>query len=260
MLDDKKKAERISPIKTPPHRQAGQSLDEEVNQILNEEVGASIAVLVAGVLFIALEWGRLLLDFGPHPIQFTVGFAIVAAYLIRHLLTRLTMIKNMRLGSEGEKIVGELLEKSVRKDGFAVFHDIVGDGFNIDHVVIGPPGAFTIETKTRRKPLRGSSEIMYDGEIIEINGFRDTEILIQARAQSHWLKDCLKGLVGHEIPVRPVVLFPGWFVERARRGVEVWVLNEKALSTFLTNETGVLDADEVSSIANQFSRYLRDRH
>jgi hypothetical protein len=30
------------------------------------------------------------------------------------------------------------------------------DGFNIDRVLVGPPGVFSVETKTRREPVSDS--------------------------------------------------------------------------------------------------------
>jgi hypothetical protein len=61
---------------------------------------------------------------------------------------------NLRLGLEGERTVGHALEE-LRVYGYQVFHDIPGNKFNIDHVIAGPAGIFTIETKTRSKPGDG---------------------------------------------------------------------------------------------------------
>ncbi|HEX9145591.1 MAG TPA: nuclease-related domain-containing protein, partial [Candidatus Binatia bacterium] len=53
-------------------------------------------------------------------------------------------VKALRLGRNGERDVGQKLEP-LRKHGYQVFHDIIGDGFNIDHVLIGPAGIFTVQ-------------------------------------------------------------------------------------------------------------------
>jgi hypothetical protein len=39
-----------------------------------------------------------------------------------------------------------------------------------------------------------------------------------------------------KIFVRPVVLYPGWYIQASSSGKEVWVLNPKALPKFLENE------------------------
>ena len=72
-----------------------------------------------------------------------------------------------RLAHEAEQAVAEALQEL--PDDYHVFHDLEFPGFNIDHVVVAPTGVFSIETKTRRKPIdkkkgRHEYEITYDGE------------------------------------------------------------------------------------------------
>ena len=52
-------------------------------------------------------------------------------------------------GAEGEEVVGGILEGLVA-DGWQVIHDVSFGRGNIDHVVVGPGGIFTVETKSRR--------------------------------------------------------------------------------------------------------------
>ncbi|GJM24502.1 MAG: hypothetical protein DHS20C16_09170 [Phycisphaerae bacterium] len=58
--------------------------------------------------------------------------------------------------------------EQTREKGYRVYHDIQCDGFNIDHVLIGPGGVFVIETKTASKPTKGNATIKYDGESTRI--------------------------------------------------------------------------------------------
>lgn len=55
-------------------------------------------------------------------------------------------------GAEGEEIVGGILESLVG-DGWQVIHDVSFGRGNIDHIVVGPGGLFTVETKSRRGRL-----------------------------------------------------------------------------------------------------------
>jgi hypothetical protein len=52
-------------------------------------------------------------------------------------------------GAEGEEVVGGILESLVA-DGWQVIHDVSFGRGNIDHVVVGPGGIYTVETKSRR--------------------------------------------------------------------------------------------------------------
>src|SRR4029077_13677170 len=51
-------------------------------------------------------------------------------------------------GAEGEEVVGKVLE-GLAEDGWCVIHDVCFGRGNIDHIVVGPGGIFTIETKSR---------------------------------------------------------------------------------------------------------------
>jgi len=52
-------------------------------------------------------------------------------------------------GAEGEEVVGQILESLVA-DGWQVIHDVSFGRGNIDHIVVGPGGLYTVETKSRR--------------------------------------------------------------------------------------------------------------
>ncbi|MBE0548059.1 MAG: NERD domain-containing protein [Rubrivivax sp.] len=118
-------------------------------------------------------------------------------------------MRALRQGAEGERAVGQFLDR-LRGDGYQVFHDVLGEGFNVDHVVIGSAGVFTVETKTWSKPVRGDARISYDGERL-IAGSRepDRDPLLQAKAQARWLAALLAESTGRRLTVQPVVVFPG---------------------------------------------------
>lgn len=114
--------------------------------------------------------------------------------------------------------------------------------FNVDHVIIGPAGAFTIETKTWNKPGKGSPKITFDGETLLAAGWDpDRNPVIQAKAQASWLQRLLAESTGKTLPVKPVILFPGWYIEDSRQSrKELWVLEPKALAKFLENAPSVV--------------------
>jgi hypothetical protein len=77
-------------------------------------------------------------------------------------------IRQLRLGRDGERAVGQFLER-LRDGGGQVFHDVPGDGFNLDHVVISPHGRYVVETKTLSKPWPKAT-ITVDGDSLRIAG------------------------------------------------------------------------------------------
>jgi len=133
------------------------------------------------------------------------------------------------------------------------------DGFNIDHVLIGPSGVFAIETKTRSK-RSGNAKVRYDGNRVIVDGWEpDRDPVAQARACASRLREILLEHSGKAVFVRPVVIFPNWFVEGPNRKVETWVLNENAFLKFLEREPNVLETSESFQLAAALGRYVRDR-
>jgi hypothetical protein len=61
-------------------------------------------------------------------------------------------MENWRVGAEGERRTGRVLD-GLGPD-WRVIHDIQDDRGNVDHVVVGPPGVFVVETKHLRGTVR----------------------------------------------------------------------------------------------------------
>jgi hypothetical protein len=196
--------------------------------------------------------------FPPQPVFFTLLAVFGGGYALMRIRMYRREIRKLRLGRDGERAVGQYLE-ALREKGYRVFHDVCGEDFNIDHVLIGEGGIFSIETKTISKPVEDQAEVHYDGEKVLVNGFSpDRDPIKQAKTQAHWLKDLIKDSTGKTFKVRPVVLYPGWFISKQPKGVEVWVLNPKSLPGFLEHENSILSPEETKLAAFHLSRYIRE--
>ena len=170
-------------------------------------------------------------------------------------------VKTIRQGRDGERIVAEYLD-NLREDGCRIFHDLLGDNFNLDHVIVSTKGIFVIETKTYSKPVKGDAKIQYDGEKIIIAGRKTIgDPITQVTAASKWLKNILKESTGKEYMIKPVIVFPGWFVETKDHGLKsnVWVLNPKALQSFINNESDKITREDMMLATFHLSRYIRSK-
>jgi hypothetical protein len=250
--------ETRSPLKDKPLRLPGQSIAEERDELVEDAVGQPLTFAVFIIVLAGLEWWRFYSDMKPNPVLFTGAAVLVILYAAFRVWRVLPRLRSLRQGLEGERAVGQFLE-SVREQGFRVFHDIVGDGFNVDHVLIGPAGVFTVETKTWSKPRAGRAEIIYDGERLRV-GVRDPDRnpLVQAKAQAAWIRSLLAESTGRRFDVRPTVVFPGWFINHSPGAMkDVWVLEPKALPAFLEKEPVRLTAEEVNLASFHLSRAVR---
>ncbi|MGZ8193528.1 MAG: nuclease-related domain-containing protein, partial [Methylobacter sp.] len=168
-------------------------------------------------------------------------------------------IKTLRQGRDGEKAVGQYLER-LRENGAKVFHDIPAKDFNLDHVVICKSGVYVIETKTFSKPNKGEAKIIYNGDAILLNGKNENnKPIIQVKAAGKWLNELIHESTGRKFNIKPVVVFPGWYIEPTAEAKtsEVWVLNPKALPTFIGNSKEQLNDQEINMVSFHLSRYIR---
>jgi hypothetical protein len=248
-----------SPLKAAPLRNPGQSLDREISALVDDTgVPYIIVACFMGVLA-AMEWARSWRGSEPHP----VFYSIVALFAIGICAWKLIGVKRelrkLRQGRDGERIVGQFLEE-LREQGYRVIHDIPGEKFNIDHVLIGPHGVYTVETKTIRKPARGEAKINFDGEQVLIGRFKpDRDPIVQARAEAMWLKNFFLESTGKKITVQPIVVFPGWYIDGPPKGTksDVWVLNPKGLPAYVERRRETLSPEDVKLLNYHLSRYVR---
>jgi len=227
-----------------------------------------IAFALPLLVGIALAWVAVHLSGSTQLIALgaaLIGLLASLFYVTRRLIAGIETWRNTNLGYFGERIVGEALDP-LKAEGFRVFHDVpAGDGktpFNLDHVVIGPAGVFAIETKTRRKGRARSGfaehEIIYDGQVLAYPWGEDRHGLDQALRQARWLQTWLGQLLGADIPVQPILTFPGWMVITRARGA-VTVLNPKQIpSAVALRGAPLLDADQIDIIARQLEARCRD--
>lgn len=182
--------------------------------------------------------------------------------IVRKLYSILLSIRNLRLGFEAETAAGQELNV-LMKDGFSVFHDVMGDrNFNIDHVVVGRQGVFAIETKGRPKP-KGSDgaetyKVRYDGKQLMFPGWSETEPLAQAKRNAEWLRKWLTSAVGEPVEVKPVLMLPGWYIERTSGdGIPV-LAGTNCRNFFLKSNAPPLSDKLVQQIIHQLDAKCRD--
>ncbi len=139
-------------------------------------------------------------------------------------------LDNWRQGAEGERKVGEILE-GLQPAGWHVIHDVsLGHG-NIDHVLVGPGGAFTVETKSHRGAL-------HPDQI-------DRHMLGQAYAE----KKLLEKVSGLEVEAL-LVFSEAWLIGSSvarRRGVVV--LSVRSLVDWLERRPEAMAPERVAETA-----------
>ncbi len=248
-------AER-SPFPRASLPQPGESLREAALDLVLGKIVTSGAVAVT-LGFVAMHaWLMWWLDIPVSPWVWTVAAAALGTWATWQYFRTKPQLAALTLGVRGEREVGRMLEE-LRVLGYAVFHDIPGDGFNVDHALIGPAGVFAIETKTISKPTGRRAEISYDGKHVLVDGHApDRDPVAQASAIADYLGGLLKRMTDRAVDVRPVVLYPGWWVTRKSGDGRVWVLNEKALGAFLEQAPARLSREDIALFTDRLTLHL----
>ncbi|MEW6377662.1 MAG: nuclease-related domain-containing protein [Thermodesulfobacteriota bacterium] len=248
-----------SPLKEPLLRLPGQSMDEQINCLLNEKQ-FNYALFAFGFFLLAMgAWIQVFTHSQLNPWLLVAVAIVVIVYCAFAFRQTAKEVRRLKLGRDGERAVAEQLDV-VKKEGAIVFHDLIGDGFNLDHVVLSSRGVFVVETKTHTKPIKGSPSVTFDGKTLLINGLEpERDPVSQAEGNARWLAQMLRATTGKDFAVRPVVLFPGWFVKPFPKGSSVWVLNPQALPSFIQHEPTQISESDLHLAAYHLARYIRTR-
>ena len=255
---------RRSPLTEKLHHGPGEQLRRELEKS-NEGIGEALMSMSFIGPFLLCAWALPRLDwskvkFGPSEWILSIFFVGMWIWAIRKATRLVAKRQRQREGLAAELMTAQLLVPLTSK-GCQVFHDIPADGFNLDHVVIGPHAVYMVETKSRRKSGKGkqSANVEYDGKALRFPDHITNKPVDQARHQARWLAEFLRGAAGENVPIVPVVALPGWYVTSGRNAhpSDVIVLNPKMHGTFTDKRSGTPLSD---SLRNRIAYALMQRY
>ena len=179
-----------------------------------------------------------------------------AAAPVRTVLARLMGVhtdeRAWRLGADGEELVGAQLAKLIAKDPrWRVLHAIpVGkDGADIDHLVVGPAGVFTFNTKHHPR-----ARIWVAGDTLLVNGVHQPYIR-NSRHEAARAGRLLSVACGFPVTATGVVVPVNAADVAVKRPPEdVHVINRRRLRRWLRRRTECLDQETVERIFDMARR------
>lgn len=187
---------------------------------------------------------------GAFALPALVAAGVSALSLWRSMFGRRQTTEAWGKGAVGERATGATLAKL--PDTFTVLHDlrIPGSRANIDHVVVGPTGVVTVETKNYSHPvtIRGGSARSGRTPLAKVV---DQALRQASVVSSH--------LGGH--PVTPLVAIQGtsidvgWFGKPVVGGVRF--TSNRRLVEVITRRPTILDPAQVQQIVDEVRTRLR---
>lgn len=248
-----------APFNELQRRPAGETLRcklEELDDQINEQTSMLVLFPVLMITVLLVQHPQ---DWGKPVAYFVVSAGAAAIFGVR--LSRLLRTRaNYRLGFEGERFVGEELSRLMAL-GFEIYHDVPFDGFNIDHVLVGPRGLFVVETKTRRKPLNDDGKkqfrVEFDGKCLQWTWGADSHGVEQAKNNARTLAAWLGSATGETVWVTPILTLPGWLVERKVPSDGLHVLNPKEIFKVCAAQPEKLGEPQLRRICHQLDQKCR---
>jgi len=253
-------AARRSPLTADLLRAAGQGIQDELEDML----GWLFLLVIAPLIMYSIHLTQSYV-IGAKESTFRTGLSVLAglcfvSYGTFKLLRLAHRKEKLSIGRDAEVMVAQELNQLMR-EGATVYHDVPAEGFNIDHVVLCSAGVFALETKGRSKPKTGNGKmdalVEFDGKALKFPRWTETKPLAQAERQAQWLQKWLSSAVGEALPVTPVLVLPGWFVERPGKS-RVLVFNGKNPNFLLRMKNSEpLSPQTIQRVAHQIEQRCR---
>ena len=215
-----KRDKRRSPLYGKLHHNPGEQLRARISDHDDEMLLAVMTMFLVGPTFM-LGWA---LQFVPwQQVNFGIGealFVLVAMGMfgwgLRSFIRHAGARRKAREGLAAERMTAQELNRLIGS-GCQVLHDVPGEGFNLDHVVVSPRGVFMVETKSFKKPPKAGDDrhykVQYDGKALRFPDWSTDKPIAQARKQAQWLARYLRTATNQQIPVIPTVALPGWWID-----------------------------------------------
>jgi hypothetical protein len=152
-------------------------------------------------------------------------------------------IRSWADGLVGERVTGRNLAR-LKHHGWFTLHAVQwASGADIDHLVIGPAGVFTVNSKRHKGKV-----VWYGDYAITVNGASTRHIAV-SQAEARRVSQTLSRRCGFTVPVRPVISV----VHAAKVIVKsaappVLVLPARDLGRILSGLTPTLPLDQVARV------------
>jgi nuclease-like protein len=147
-------------------------------------------------------------------------------------------------GAEGERHTAAELQRL--PDTWRVFHDLADGKGNWDHVAIGPPGVYLIDSKTFRRPASVDGDGLRSGRIRTSGSFH--------RGQAVRMKETLEGGTGIATWVQAVVAVWGELPVAETESEKVVYLDATLLTDWLQRREPRLSPQQVDELARVLER------
>lgn len=175
------------------------------------------------------------------------------AHPVRARMARLLKVhtdeRAYRVGAVGEETVGARLAK-LDPLRWLVLHDIVlnNKGTNLDHLVIGPAGVYSLNTKHHPK-----AKVVVTERSFRVNGYRQGYVPA-ALHEAAKITRLLEAAVGFPVYVQPVIVLMGAELDVRAAPPDIDVIRRRDLPRWFLRLPGVLQESQAKALMRAAGR------
>ena len=206
-------------------RSPGESIWSKLDRTAQEITAYGVAVFVVPLSLYTVYLSYL--HFGRASGQWTetvylvclsVGFVVYGGNRLRRLVNKQ---RHLRRVYAGLQVVAQEINQ-LMLSGHRVFHDFPTGQFNIDHIIVGPNGVYTVQSRVPSdlESVNGhqDSTVYLDGQVLRFQERVDTRTVSNAAFQAAWLANWLLTTSGIALRVQALLTVPGWTIQTLRQG------------------------------------------
>ena len=240
-------------------RVQGESLQTKIRE-LEQKIYETIWYPTCFMALSILAW-LAYVDFVKFDLIFAIMISSITAYLVIKgsfkIKTLMKIIKAYRKGLEGERLVGENINQLSNNSSTFIFHDIPGERFNVDHIVVSTRGIFVIETKHFDRTK--CHEFFFDGNMVyrqmkDGRRFPCPKLLPQMDGEARFIQSEIEKRAEIKLPVIKVAILVGSYVHSSENFKEYWLMNDTSFITAFNKCPEILD----DSVAKLVAQHIRE--
>lgn len=236
-------------------REAAQRFRDEFERLSNRQSILLGAGLVFAVLFAAAHVLNAERLFAGYPLWqlyiFLVALIAGAIVAAQRLVRTIVECHRVRLLRDANIAIGHQLQQIASGIGI-VYHDVETPAGTIDHVIVGPNGAYAISVFARRP--NGAGNVTLDSKQLGFEPAGKSMSVISISAKTAALEREFRRLLDHRVRVRSVIAVPGWQVSETS-SEEHLLVNEQSLPTLVdwNDKADHLIDDDVDALHEMFT-------
>ncbi|MBL0714399.1 MAG: NERD domain-containing protein [Desulfosarcina sp.] len=245
-------------------RSPGESILARIDRATGELVAFGVAVAVVPLVLILTYLVYVLFTRNregwmdiAYLVCLSTGFLLYGGNKLRRLSAKKRRLRKVYAGLQAVALEINRLMLS----GHHVYHDFPSGGFYIDHIIVGPTGVFTVQSRipSQFESANGSQDktVSVDGNELIFRKTTDTRAIQTTAFRASWLASWVLTATGEALRVHPLLTLPGWTVDIIDEQDVITVDSAKIGDVIRTTRVNPLSTNAIHRLCTEIENKYR---